>query len=67
LKVQNIKKVETWRLFHSLLHTGPARRDLFSQENYQGSKTGSRNNKEITKRDNSGDRKFRKEIRSHRC
>jgi hypothetical protein len=32
-----------------------------------GSKNRSRNNKEITKRDNSGDRKPRKEIRSQRC
>jgi hypothetical protein len=34
---------------------------------YTGSKNGTRNNKEITKGDNPGDRKHRKEIRSHRC
>jgi hypothetical protein len=33
----------------------------------QDLKNGTRNNKEITKRDNSGDRKPRKDIRSHRC
>ena len=31
------------------------------------SKNGNRNNKEITKRDNFGDRNPRKEISSHRC
>jgi hypothetical protein len=30
-------------------------------------KTGSRNNKEKPKGDNSGDRNTRKEIRNHRC
>ena len=34
---------------------------------HPGSKNGSRNNKEITKGNNSGDRNPRKEIRSHRC
>ena len=36
------------------------------EQNHPGSKNGSRNNKEITKGDNSGDRKPKKEIRSHR-
>jgi hypothetical protein len=36
------------------------------EQNHPGSKNGSRNNKEITKRDNSPDRKSRKEIRNHR-
>jgi hypothetical protein len=31
------------------------------------SKNGSKNNKEIKQRDNYGDRKPRKEVRSHRC
>jgi hypothetical protein len=34
------------------------------EQNTPGSKTGSRNNKEITEGDNSGDSKPRKEIRS---
>jgi hypothetical protein len=33
----------------------------------QDLKNGSRNNKENTKGDNSGDRNPRKEIRNHRC
>jgi hypothetical protein len=33
----------------------------------QDLKNGNKNNKEITKGDNPGDRKPRKEIRSHRC
>jgi hypothetical protein len=37
------------------------------EQNHPGSKIGTRNNKEITKRDNPGDRKPRKEIRTHRC
>jgi hypothetical protein len=37
------------------------------EQNHPASKKGSRSNKEITKGDNSGDRKPRKEIRSHRC
>jgi hypothetical protein len=37
------------------------------EQNHPESKNGSRNNKEITKGDNSGDRNPRKEIRSHRC
>jgi hypothetical protein len=32
-----------------------------------GSKNGSKNSKEITKGENSGDRKPKKEVRSHRC
>ena len=35
-------------------------------ETIQGSKNGNRHNKEITKGDNSGYRKLRKEIRNHR-
>uniref|UniRef100_A0A8C6G7V4 Uncharacterized protein n=1 Tax=Mus spicilegus TaxID=10103 RepID=A0A8C6G7V4_MUSSI len=34
---------------------------------FQDLENGDRNNKEITKGDNTGDRKPRKEIRSHRC
>jgi hypothetical protein len=37
------------------------------EQNYLGSKTENRNNKEITKGDHPGVRKPRKEIRSHRC
>ena len=37
------------------------------EQNRPRSKNVNRNNKEITKGDNSGDRKSRKEIRSHRC
>ena len=36
------------------------------EQNHPGSKIGNRNNKEITKGENPGDRKTRKEIRSHR-
>jgi hypothetical protein len=36
-----------------------------TEQYYAGSKTERRNNKEITKGDNSGDRKPRKEIRRH--
>jgi hypothetical protein len=36
------------------------------EQNNPGSKNGTRNNNEITMGDNSGDRKPRKEIRSHR-
>jgi hypothetical protein len=36
------------------------------KKKYSGFKNGSRNNEEITKGDNSGDRKPRKGIRSHR-
>jgi hypothetical protein len=36
------------------------------KKNHPGSKNGSRNNKEITKEENSGERNPRKEIRSHR-
>jgi hypothetical protein len=36
------------------------------EQNHPGSKNGNRNNKETTMGDNSGDRKHRKEIRSHR-
>jgi hypothetical protein len=36
-------------------------------KSHPGSKHGNRNNKEITKGDDSGVRKPRKEIRSHRC
>jgi hypothetical protein len=36
------------------------------KQNHPGSKNGTRNNKEITKEDNPGIRKPRKEIRSHR-
>jgi hypothetical protein len=36
------------------------------EQNNPGSKNGSRNNKEIIKGDNSGDRKPRKDVRSHR-
>ena len=35
------------------------------EQNYPGSKKGNRNNKEIRKGENPGDRKPRKEIRSH--
>ena len=35
------------------------------EHNHPGSKNGSRNNKEITKGDNSGKRKPKKEVRSH--
>jgi hypothetical protein len=37
------------------------------EQSHPGSKNGNRNNKEITKGVNNGDRKPRKEIRSHRC
>jgi methyl-accepting chemotaxis protein len=37
------------------------------EQNHPGSKNGSRDNKEITKGDNSGDRNPRREIRSNRC
>ena len=37
------------------------------QYHHPGSKNGSRNNKEITKRDNLGDRAPRKEVMSYRC
>ena len=37
------------------------------EPNHPGSKNRIRNNKEITKVDNSGDRNPRKEIRNHRC
>jgi hypothetical protein len=37
------------------------------EQNHPRSKNGNRNNEEITKGDNSGVRKPRKEIRSHRC
>jgi hypothetical protein len=37
------------------------------EQSHPGSKNENRNNKEITKGDNSGDRKPRKTIRSHRC
>ena len=37
-----------------------------TEENHSGSKTGNRNNEEITKGDNSGYIKPWKEIRSHR-
>jgi hypothetical protein len=37
------------------------------EQNHPESKNGNRNNKEITKRDYSGDRKPRREVRSHRC
>jgi hypothetical protein len=37
------------------------------EQNHPGSKNGNRNNKEITKGDYFGERKSRKEIRSHRC
>jgi hypothetical protein len=37
------------------------------EQNHTGSKNGARNNKEITKGENSEDKKPRKEIRSHRC
>jgi hypothetical protein len=36
-------------------------------QNHPGSENGSRNNKEITQEDNSGDRNPRKEVRSCRC
>ena len=36
------------------------------EQNHPGPKNGNRNNKEITKEDNLGDIKPRKEIRSHR-
>jgi hypothetical protein len=38
-----------------------------NKQNHPRSKNGSRNNKEITKRDNPSVRKPRKEMRSHRC
>jgi hypothetical protein len=38
-----------------------------NEQNHSRSKNGNRNNKEITKGDNPGVRKSRKEIRSHRC
>ena len=38
-----------------------------NKRNYPRSKNGNKNNKEITKVDNSRDRKPRKEIRNHRC
>jgi hypothetical protein len=37
-----------------------------NEQNHPGSKNGNRNKKEITKGDNPGDRKSRKEMRSHR-
>jgi hypothetical protein len=37
------------------------------EQNHPGSKTVSRNNKEITRGDSSGDGNPRKEIRNHRC
>jgi hypothetical protein len=37
------------------------------EQNHQRSKNGSRNNKEMTKRNNTGDRKPGKEIRIHGC
>ena len=37
------------------------------EQNHPASKIGSRNNKEITKGDNSGDGKSRKEVGIHRC
>jgi hypothetical protein len=36
------------------------------EQNHPGSKNGSRNSKEVTKEDSSGDRNPRKEIRNHR-
>jgi hypothetical protein len=36
------------------------------EQNHPGPKNGNRNNKEIKMGDNTGDRKSRKEIRSHR-
>ena len=38
-----------------------------TEQNNPRSKKGNRSNKEVKKGDNSGDRKQRKEIRSHRC
>jgi hypothetical protein len=38
-----------------------------TEQNYPGSKNGSRNNKKIIKGDKSRDRKPTKEVRSHRC
>jgi ElaB/YqjD/DUF883 family membrane-anchored ribosome-binding protein len=37
------------------------------EQNHPGSNNGNKNSKEITKGDNTGDRKPRKEIRNHRC
>jgi hypothetical protein len=37
------------------------------EQNHPVSKNGNTNNKEITKGDNPGDRKPRKEIKSHKC
>ena len=37
------------------------------KQNHPRSKNGSRNNREYKRRDNSGDRNPRKEIRSYRC
>jgi hypothetical protein len=37
------------------------------EQNHPGSKNERRNNKEITKGDNSGDRNPRKKIRNHGC
>lgn len=37
------------------------------EQNDPGSKSGNRNSKEITKKENLGGRKPRKEIRRHRC
>jgi hypothetical protein len=38
-----------------------------NEQNHPRSKNGNRNNKEVTKGDNPGVRKPRKEVRSHRC
>ena len=58
---------------HTHTHTNPLKNKRKSQtgqgdeQNHPGYKNGKRNNKEVTKQDNTGDRKHRKETRSHRA
>jgi hypothetical protein len=65
-KQVEVLKEETQKFLKELQENTSKRVKEFNK-NDPGSKNGSRNNREITRGDNSGDRKPRKEVRSHRC
>jgi hypothetical protein len=64
-QVETIKEKKTKKSLKELEENKTTGEEI--EQFHPGSKNGSRNNKEITKGDNSGEEKSRKTVRSHRC
>jgi hypothetical protein len=67
MMIEDIKKVTNNFLKEILENTGKQLEVIKEETKTKQNKTRNRNNIEITKGDNPGDRKPKKEIRSHRC